>query len=188
MGGMVQRLGGAGRGDVVALADEGEPILGTQGDEPAGAIAGVGDDGDLVRPGVGDGLGHRAPDVERLDGLHLASEVALSQAKGFSITPTTTKAEIKTAFDKEIARQRTATIALVKEETEIYDIAIGQQVDGVVLFPLGEQDGPLSGNRHKHLLTRQGEKDKMVARGCVEWKTNGHNRGYSLNNCQSFVA
>jgi hypothetical protein len=53
-----------------------------------------------------------------------------------------TNGHIKTAFDKEIARQRTATIALVKEETEIYDIAIGQQVDGVVLFPLGEQAAP----------------------------------------------
>ena len=34
-----------------------------------------------------------------LDGLGFGAEIALSQAKGFSITPTTTNAEIKTAFD-----------------------------------------------------------------------------------------
>ena len=89
-----------------------------------------------------------------LDGLQFGSEIALSQAKGFSITPTTTKAEIKTAFDKEIARQRTATIALVKEETEIYDIAIGQQVDGVVLFPLGEQ---AKGTRRSRCIPNTGD-------------------------------
>ena len=109
-----------------------------------------------------------------LDGLAFGAEIALSQAKGFSITPTTTKAEIKTAFDEEIARQRTATIALVKEETEVYDIAIGQQVDGVVLFPPGEQ-GQISSNRHKHLLSKQGDKDKMVAKIYGDMKLIGSN-------------
>lgn len=42
-----------------------------------------------------------------LDGLAFGAEIALSQAKGFSITPTTTKAEIKTSFDEEIARPPT---------------------------------------------------------------------------------
>ena len=61
-----------------------------------------------------------------LDGLQFGSEIALSQAKGFSITPTTTKAEIKTAFDEEIARQRKIAAELEKEHTDIFEIDIGQ--------------------------------------------------------------
>jgi hypothetical protein len=34
----------------------------------------------------------------------------------------------------------------------------------VVLFPQGEQDGQLSANRIKHLMQRQGEKNKMVTK------------------------
>ena len=43
--------------------------------------------------------------------------------------------EIKTAYEEEITRQRTAAIALVKEKTEKYDISTGQEIDGVVCFP-----------------------------------------------------
>ena len=64
------------------------------------------------------------------EGLHLAAEVAIAQAKGYNVTSTTTEEKIKLAHHEEIIRQRSVAIALVKEETEKYDIAIGQEIDG----------------------------------------------------------
>ena len=45
----------------------------------------------------------------------------------------------------------------------------------MVLFPQGEQDGQLSANRMKHLLTRQGDKNKMVTKVYEDMKVIGSN-------------
>ena len=56
---------------MVALADEGEPVVGAHRHEPAGTVSGVGHYRRLARTGVANCLVHRSPDVERFDSFHL---------------------------------------------------------------------------------------------------------------------